>query len=187
PAQPEPFVDTETGLVDCGNWSTSATWSVPADAVSGVYVANLERLDTGARNRVLFVVRNDGRTSDVLVQTSDTTFQAYNVWGGYSLYRGTAYWGRATKVSYNRPYTPDEVENDFFYGEYPLVRWLERNGYDVTYCACVDTDRRPAELLRHKVFVSSGHDEYWSGAQRAHVEAARDAGVHLIFMTGNEV
>ena len=68
-----------------------------------------------------------------------------------------------------------------------MVRWLERNGYDVSYTTGVDTDRRGAELLEHQVFLSVGHDEYWSGAQRANVEAARDAGVHLAFFSGNEV
>ena len=37
------------------------------------------------------------------------------------------------------------------------------------------------------MFLSVGHDEYWSGAQRANVEAARDAGVNLAFFSGNEV
>ena len=37
------------------------------------------------------------------------------------------------------------------------------------------------------MFMSVGHDEYWSGNQRAKVEAARDAGVNLAFMSGNEV
>jgi hypothetical protein len=37
------------------------------------------------------------------------------------------------------------------------------------------------------VFLSVGHDEYWSGDQRANVEAARDAGTHLGFFSGNEV
>ena len=68
-----------------------------------------------------------------------------------------------------------------------MVRWLEANGYDVSYITGVDTDRRGAELLEHKVFLSVGHDEYWSGAQRANVEAARDAGVNLAFFSGNEV
>ena len=109
--------------------------------------------------------------------------------GGSSLYYtdGNANWGRAVKVSYNRPTDPGQLENEFYYAELPLVRWLERNGYDVSYTSCIDTDRRPAELLRHKTFISSGHDEYWSGGMRANVEAARDAGVNLIFMTGNEV
>ena len=187
-SQPDPVVDTVTGLVHCDNWAVSASWTIPATATSGVYVANFEPLDsTSVGNRCMFVVRKDGNTSDVLVQTSDSTYQAYNTWGGYSLYRGPAYYGRATKVSYHRPVEPAELENDFFYGELPLVRWLERNGYDVSYTSCVDTDRRPAELTKHKVFISSGHDEYWSGGMRANVEAARDAGVNLIFMTGNEV
>ena len=186
--QPDPITDTVTGLVHCDNWAVSASWAVPANAASGVYVANFEPLDyTSVGNRCMFVVRNDGTTSDILLQTSDSTYQAYNTWGGYSLYRGPAYYGRATKVSYHRPVQPAEIESDFFYGEYPLVRWLERNGYDVSYTSCIDTDRRPAELTRHKVFISSGHDEYWSGGMRANIEAARETGVNLVFMTGNEV
>ena len=35
--------------------------------------------------------------------------------------------------------------------------------------------------------MSTGHDEYWSGAQRANVEAARNAGVNLAFFSGNKV
>jgi hypothetical protein len=68
-----------------------------------------------------------------------------------------------------------------------MVRWLERNGYDVSYTTGVDTDRRAAELLEHHVFLSVGHDEYWSGPQRANVEAARAAGVNMGFFSGNEV
>ncbi len=68
-----------------------------------------------------------------------------------------------------------------------MLRWLERNGYDTSYTTGVDTDRSGAELLEHQVFMSVGHDEYWSGQQRANVEAARDAGVHLAFFSGNEV
>ena len=66
-----------------------------------------------------------------------------------------------------------------FNAEYPMVRWLEANGYDVKYISGVDTDRRAADLVgakKPKVFFSVGHDEYWSAGQRASVEAARDAG-----------
>ncbi|MGH9119359.1 MAG: DUF4082 domain-containing protein [Acidimicrobiales bacterium] len=186
-AQPAPFVDVDLGLVDCANWAVSASWAVPTSAVSGVYFANLLRQDAAGENRIMFVVRNDGRAADVVLQTSDTTYQAYNRWGGYSLYGGPAFYGRATKVSYNRPFEDTEVENVFMYAEYPLVRWLERNGYDVAYISGIDTDRRGGELLNKKVYISSGHDEYWSKQQRTNVEAARGAGVHLAFLTGNEV
>ncbi len=47
-----------------------------------------------------------------------------------------------------------------------MIRFLERNGYDVSYTTGVDTDRRGALIKNHKVFLSVGHDEYWSGPQR---------------------
>ena len=68
-----------------------------------------------------------------------------------------------------------------------MIRWLEANGYNVSYTTGVDTDRRGNLLTNHKVFLSVGHDEYWSGAQRANVEAARNAGVHLAFFAGNDI
>ncbi|MBY0401943.1 DUF4082 domain-containing protein, partial [Myxococcota bacterium] len=189
-SQPACSSDAATGLIDCGNWQVSATWLVPANATSGIYLAKLVREDPedGRASHVVFVVRDDAGGSDILVQTTDTTWQAYNTYGGNSLYTGSPA-GRAYKVSYNRPFTTRGAapEDWLFNAEYPLVRWLERNGYDVSYTTGVDSDRRPAELLEHKVFVSIGHDEYWSGSQRTNVEAARAAGVHLVFLSGNEV
>ena len=139
-------------------------------------------------SHVMFIVRDDDGASDLLFQTSDTTWQAYNTYGGNSLYAGSPD-SRAYKVSYNRPFiTRGNAPEDWvFNAEYPMVRWLERNGYDVSYTTGVDSDRLPAELLEHKLFLSVGHDEYWSGTQRANVEAARDAGVNLAFFSGNEV
>ena len=122
------------------------------------------------------------------VSDSDTTWQAYNRYGGNSLYTGSPA-GRAYKVSYNRPFTTRAYapEDWVFNAEYPMVRWLEANGYDVTYTTGIDSDRRGNLIRQHKVFLSVGHDEYWSGNQRSNVEAARNAGVHLAFFSGNEV
>jgi hypothetical protein len=188
--QPNCLTQSSTGLIDCGNWSVSATWSIPLDAVSGIYFAKLVRTDgTSGSSHVFFVVRNDNGGSDLLFQTSDTTWQAYNNYGGNSLYTGQPA-GRAYKVSYNRPFSTRAVDGGqdwVFNAEYPMVRFLERNGYDVSYTTGVDTDRRGAELMEHEVLLSVGHDEYWSGQQRANVEAARNAGVNLAFFSGNEV
>ena len=187
--QPSCLTDSSTGLVDCGSWAVSASWSVPSTATSGVYFARLVRLDTGEVGAIIFVVRNDSSHSDILVQTSDPTWQAYNDYGGNSLYTGNPV-GRAYKVSYNRPVKPPvgaSTHLDFFYREYPILHWLEANAYDVTYSTGVDTDRNGALITQHRIFMSVGHDEYWSGAQRANVEAARAAGVNLAFLSGNEV
>src|SRR5882762_1281019 len=184
--QPSCQSDSSTGLIDCGNWGISASWTVPSNATSGVYFARLIRLDTGEVGAIMFVVRNDSSHSDIVVQTSDTTWQAYNDYGGNSLYSGNPV-GRAYKVSYNRPVNPSQPHWDFFVHEYPIVRFLEANGYDVTYSTGVDTDRNGALITQHRIFMSVGHDEYWSGGQRANVEAARAAGVNLAFFSGNEV
>ncbi len=188
--------EATTGLLDCGNWSESAHWDIPANAVSGLYMARLTRADTQGASHIMFVVRDDAGASDLLFQTSDATWQAYNVYGdagnGKSLYTGAT--GKASKVSYNRPCITRNggggggvAEDGPFNAEYPMIRWLEANGYDVSYSTNVDTDRRGGLLTSHRVFLSVGHDEYWSGGARANVAAARDAGRHLAFFSGNEV
>lgn len=188
-SQPPCLTDEATGLVDCGNWAESATWAVPVTAVSGVYVARVTRSDTSGSSLVPFIVRQDDSHADIVFQTSDTTWQAYNSWGGNSLYTGQPV-GRAYKVSYNRPFstrgTSPEGRDFLFSTEYPALRWLEQNGYDISYQSGVDTDRLGSLLVNHRTFLSVGHDEYWSGGQRANVEAARDAGVNLAFLSGNE-
>ena len=162
---------------------------MPATAASGIYFAKLVRADNGGASHIVFIVRNDASTAPLLFQTADTTWQAYNDYGGNSLYTGAPA-GRAYKVSYNRPFRTRGVANGqdwVFNAEYPMVRWLESNGYDVAYISGLDSHRAGALLRNHRVFLSVGHDEYWSGGQRANVTAARDAGVHLAFFSGNEV
>jgi hypothetical protein len=211
--QPHPIVDISIGLIDAGNWSVSASWTIPEDAVSGVYFAKLVRQDgTAGQSMVPFIVREDGSTSDIVFQTSDTTWQAYNAWGGASLYFGevpvdpahligylppncscgvTAI-GRASAVSYNRPFVTNTSlrggTHDYIFGaESSAIEWLEQNGYDVSYISGVDSTRNGSQLLNHSAFLSVGHDEYWSAEQRTNVEAARDSGVNLAFWSGNEI
>jgi hypothetical protein len=195
--QPNCLTESATGLVDCGNWAESATWNIPSNAVSGIYIAKLTRTDTQGSSHIAFIVRNDASTSDLFFQTSDATWQAYNGYGGNSLYTGSVPGfpsGHASKVSYNRPFITRSggagggaQEDWLFNSEYPMLRWLERNGYDVSYTTNVDTERFGSLILQHKVFMSVGHDEYWSKEMRNNVVAARNAGVHLAFFSGNEV
>ena len=167
-------------------------WEAP-----GFHAVMRNPLREARASHIYFVVRDDDGESDLLFQTSDLNWQAYNRYGGHSVYgrlnpeRLRLHGGppRAPKVSYNRPFETRHYRavNMVFNSEYPLVRWLERNGYDVSYTSGVDTDRRGEELLEHKVFLSVGHDEYWTGQQRRNVEAALAAGIHLGFFGSNDV
>ncbi|MGC2222053.1 MAG: DUF4082 domain-containing protein [Methylocella sp.] len=210
--QPAPIHDATTGQYDAGNWAVTASWAVPASAVSGVYLAKLTDLNTTTnQNQIPFIVRADESTSDIVFQTSDTTWHAYNGWyggdctsiDGPDLYGASASVagpggdsapGRAYKVSYNRPIATRNYcgtyadTTDFLFGaEYAALNWLEQNGYNVSYIAEVDTSRSGALLQNHKIFISAGHDEYWDTVARAKVLAARKAGVNLAFLSGNEV
>ena len=185
----------------------TASWAVPSNAVSGVYVAHLvDQNNTSFENHIPFIVRADKSVSDILFQTSDTTWHAYNGWPcgtsvpNANLYGGSGPGGnsapgRAYKVSYNRPIATRDgcgtyagPQDFLFSAEFSAIFWLEQNGYDVSYIAEVYTARYPSLLLQHKVFTSTGHDEYWDTTARANVQAARAAaGVNLAFMSGNEV
>jgi hypothetical protein len=195
--QSAPITDSATGLIDCGNWAVSASWQVPTNATSGIYFARLVRSDTGGASHIMFIVRDDASTSDILFKTSDMTWQAYNAYGGNSLYVGGPV-GRSYKVSYNRPFvtasptaggTSGNTEHDWvFNAEYPMIRWLEANGYNVSYTTGLDADRQPGTLmLQHRLITSLGHDEYWGGVARTNIETALAAGVNLAFFSGNEV
>jgi hypothetical protein len=192
-SQPACMTDSTTGLIDCGNWAVSASWTVPATATSGIYFAHLTRNDTGGDSHIVFIVRNDSSHSAIMYQTSDETWQAYNYYGAGSLYsQATPVFDltdRSYKVSYNRPVLTRGFDQEWdtwvFGAEFAMVQWLEANGYDVTYFTGIDAARSGSLILNHKIYMDSGHDEYWSGPQRANVQAARDAGVNLAFFSGN--
>ncbi|WP_156952343.1 N,N-dimethylformamidase beta subunit family domain-containing protein, partial [Bradyrhizobium sp. WSM1743] len=193
--QPNPIFNSATRTVDAGNWSVTDSWAIPSTAVSGVYFAKLTT-DTGNyQNIIPFIVRNDGTTSDLLFQTSDETWQAYNPWGGYNLYTGPsgAISDRAYAVSYNRPIAINATTNDagpqsFMFGEeFAAIYWLEENGYNVNYISGIDAATNPGLLRNTKIYLDVGHDEYWTQSQFANVMAARDAGVNEAFLSGNEI
>jgi hypothetical protein len=185
------FYQPATGLLDCGNWVSQATWNIPSTAVSGIYIAKLTRNDNGGASHIAFIVRDDAASVDLIFKTSDATWQAYNTYGGNNFYTGTVAGfpgGRAVKISYNRPfYTRAGSEDWLFRAEYPMIRWLERNGYSMKYMTDMDMERSPLDFNNFRVFLSVGHDEYWSGTERNNVANARNNGKHLAFFSGNEV
>jgi hypothetical protein len=87
--QPAGISDPSTGVLDCSNWSESANWTIPSNAVSGLYIARIERTGGGS-NHIIFIVRNDASNSDLYLQFPDATWQAYNGYGGNSMYDGSA-------------------------------------------------------------------------------------------------
>jgi hypothetical protein len=189
-ARPAPPPDATTGRVQAG-WPVTDTLAIPASATTGYYLAEFV-LTSGAQAgqaALTYVIVRDppGRRSAILVQVPVNTWQAYNDWGGNSLYDNLSIDGRrANRVSFDRPYDwAPQPGGQPLEWEYPLVRWLEHGGYDVSYQTDVDTDADPASLLRHRLVITAGHGEYWTKTIRDAFDGARDLGTNLAFMGAN--
>jgi hypothetical protein len=176
----------------CG-WQPSLKFKIPADWKSGYYSVALSAEDRGgqfvqrgrrtAASEAFFVVRaaEPGKTSKILLQLSTNTYNAYNNWGGHSLY---AYHARAklqgNRVSFDRP-----PSSQFSNWEQPFVAWAESNGFPLEYAVNSDLEFRPEILPAYKLVLSVGHDEYWSSAMRDNLEAYIAKGGNVCFFSGN--
>ncbi len=176
----------------CG-WPASFVLKVPADWKSGYYDATLRVEDGGGqfihRNRrtavgsLFFIVRSarPGHDTKILIQLTTNTYNAYNNWGGHSLY---SYHDRnklqGHRVSFNRP-----TAGQFSNWERPFVAWAEQNGYSLDYAANSDLEFHPKLLKGYRLVLSVGHDEYWSSTMRDHLEAFIAGGGNAAFFSGN--
>jgi hypothetical protein len=185
-------------LMNC-QWETTAELTIPADWLSGVYVAKLTEQREKLQSYIIFIVR-DQRSTDLVFQCGDHTWQAYNRWPSqYSLYddgKNQWHWGDLSQVSFNRPYgkycqildAPLSIgSGEFFLWEFPFVYWMEREGFDVTYISNTDTHADPQAALRGKGFISIGHDEYWTIEMFRNMQSAIAKGISVGFFSGNAV
>jgi titin len=193
--------DPNFGLIEC-NWTPSYTLNVPTSWTSGNYIVKLTRADgQHLENYMTFVVRDDSSTAALLYSLDVTTWQAYNYWGGalnnhvgYSLYgryndsTGDNTGSRAYTVSFDRPYADGSVDDgagNFFDWDYPMIRYLESQGYDMTYVTSTDLESNPAVVAAHRVFVNTGHDEYYSDNMRNQLKNAIASGTDAAFFSAN--
>ena len=150
----------------------------------------LFRLDSsaGPQRYVPLQVRKPSAAGSIVVVSADTTWQAYNSYGGYSLYLGPngAFATRARAVSFDRPYaiTTGQGASEYMENMRPLVSLVEQLGLDVDYVSDVDLDT-PHLLDGAAAVVMTGHDEYWSLAMRQALQDARDHGTNLGFFGAN--
>jgi len=187
--QPDPLVDADSGLISASNWSNTGSFTIDGWR-SGLYLVKLIAAD-GDQAYIPLVVRDDVGSHDYLFEHASATDQAYNAWGGKSLYdfnstgpqtvSGTT---AAVKVSFDRPLDGIGAGGSLRY-ELNMIRWLEASGFDVAYVSDLDVHRDPAFATRARAIIQAGHNEYWSKEMRDHLEAARDEGKGLGFFTGD--
>jgi hypothetical protein len=182
--QPAPKVDPGTLMVET-SWRPSLSFHVGDRWVQGSYLLKLVA-STGGQSYIPFVVRDDASTAALMIQHQVFTWQAYNDWGGYSLYHGpTGFDSRSRIVSFDRPYSANGAGG--MLRVLPMIALMERTGMDLTYSTDRDLHLHPSMLTRHRALVTLNHDEYWSTAMRDGLEAARAAGVNFISLGANAI
>jgi hypothetical protein len=193
-AQPACPLTAGVNMVSCDNWSPSLTFTVTKAFVQGDYLIKL----TGPGNRQSYVpltIWDPASTATYVIKNDVFTWQAWNYYGGYDYYQGLGscppdvypVCNRARVVSYDRPYAAENGSGNFLGLEYPLVRWAEQHGLDVTYATDLTVQEHPGYLLRHKVLLSLGHDECWSLDERLAAVNAYGHGVNIVFFAASPV
>ncbi|MFE3829929.1 N,N-dimethylformamidase beta subunit family domain-containing protein [Streptomyces sp. NPDC059092] len=151
----------------------------------GAYLLRLDA-ESGHQRYVPVIVRSASASGATLLMHAVATWQAYNRWGGYSLYEGKdgTYGNRSLAVSFDRPYDKNGAEKFLVY-ERAAVVLAERLRIPLAYTTGVDIHLAPSVLRDATTAVALGHDEYWTPEQRRYVTRARDAGTNLAFLGAN--
>lgn len=184
---PLPSPDVSTGLIEA-NWPVAFTLKTNPGWISGMYMVKLTA-SHGEQAYIPFVLRSSRPADFAFIHTVNTD-EGDNTWGGTSLLRNltsTFRGSRAFKVSFDRPFAQDTGAGLFFWYEYPMVRWLEQNGYDVSYLSDPDLQNNPASLQSYHALLIVGHSEYWSMQMRDALEAAVNKGVNLAVFAANTI
>ncbi|MGO9456682.1 MAG: N,N-dimethylformamidase beta subunit family domain-containing protein [Acidimicrobiales bacterium] len=188
--QPASSLVSGVNTVSC-SWEPTLSFRVDGTWPPGCYLLKIAG-DSGEQQYVPLTIRDDESTSAFVIQNSVTTWQAYNLWDGYSLYYGKTASGqnftnRSRIVSFDRPYPQTWAQGsaDFLGNEFPLLYHLESLGADLTYWTDVDLHARPQLLVKHQCLFSLGHDEYWSLSMRNAALSALAKGTNLAFLGAN--
>jgi hypothetical protein len=191
-AQPPNVVDPATGAVSAP-WAESFTFTIPADALTGIYLVKVNT-PVGDTLTVL-VVREKSPSAVILHVVSTNTYQAYNSWGGTSLYANRIGWKppgassspwHAYAVSFDRPYENSNGTGDFLAKDRDFVTFVEGQGYDIAYATDADLDSDPTLVEHRRMLVIQGHSEYWTLPMRDAVEGAIAAGTNAAFFSAND-
>ena len=192
--QPDCPVTADTHMVSCTNWMPTLRVRLTSAFVPGDYLFKL----VGARGQASFVpltVWDPHSRATYVVKNDIFTWQAWNEFGGYDFYAGIGQCpsdvypicSRARVVSSDRPYAYGDGSGDFLGNEYPLVRFAEQRGLDVTYATDLTLQQHPQYLLTHKAVLSLGHDECWSLHERLAVQHAAAEGVNVAFFAASPI
>ncbi len=185
--------NVDAGQYDCaGKYAVGCDWpvvlrfTVPSDWSSGVYTVDIP-INSGGKRYIIFWVREavPGANGRILFLSSVNTYNAYNTYGGKSLYDfNSTNNERSPLVSFDRPFQESGI-GQFRRWDGKFVTWAEANNYPLAYATTYDLHYNPSLLTPYDVVVISGHSEYYSWEMRQRMKQYIDGGGRLVNLSGN--
>lgn len=183
PAESHPVPDS-AWIKGC-DWPVLLSTPVPDSWKSGLYEVRVMNPGGTLLTRATFLVRGLNTGAELLVISAVNTWQAYNAFGGKSLYDYNSFGGRAPRVTFNRPYDSNGGLGQLTKYELPFARWIDQSGLRADYATDVDLATRPSILDGHRALVVVGHDEYWSAGMYAAARAFADTAGNVAVLGAN--
>ncbi|RCJ35342.1 hypothetical protein A6770_16075 [Nostoc minutum NIES-26] len=185
-------VDDKTKLVRY-DWAKTYTITTDDTWVTGCYMVKLTDKGTSKQCLAFFILRDDNLKSDIIYKFGFATHLAYNSFAYDKANRKSTYSSgeRALQITHDSPwegncYNPKMVNSNPLRWEANTIRWLEKNCYRVSYCSGQDIDKKGSAFVKkYRVFMNSGHDEYWSFKEYKAIKEAVEAGVHILSLSAN--
>jgi len=174
-------LDSEGAAYGC-NWPIAYELTVPQSWPSDIYLVELQV--NSSKTVVPLIVRAKTPGASILLKITDTTAQAYNNWGGQSLYNREPI-TKSVQISFDRPYVLVGYKYDYWYFDLKFLDWCQRRNIQVDCCSSVDLHSGAVDINAYNLMVTIGHDEYWSKEARDHVEEFINEGGHVCFFGAN--
>ncbi|MDR7073195.1 N,N-dimethylformamidase beta subunit family domain-containing protein [Fictibacillus barbaricus] len=167
------------------NWSPAVSLKIKDSWQSGVYLGKLTN-SSQKESYITFVVKDKLPQASIGVMIATNTYQAYNNWGGKSLYGyNSTNSDAAVNLSFDRPYNNGRGSGEFFAYEYNMIRWMEKQGYEMTYFTDTDIDNGLLSNLNSKLLLIPGHAEYWTKAMRDSIQYETKNRMNLAVFNAN--
>lgn len=173
-------------------WNTAYRFTIPASWSTGMYAAKV--YDGTNSFFITFVVKEKTPAfTDIGVLASTNTWQAYNSWGGKSLYSYSVMNGARKYnefVSVDRPNPGADPSGNVGHlanGEKHIIGWLERNNHSYSMFTERDLNDNPALLRKFKTIIISTHSEYWSSRMYDGLQNHLKNGGNVLYLSGNGI
>ena len=201
-------VPDDVGRNGCG-WQATLQIEIDPTWTSGFYLA---RLSNNADTTGAFFVVKATEPGDALLVLSTSTYAAYNDWQAPSFYTGghessmkrplphgflinedprryraasTVELPRDERRVHFSTHSVWSVAAGYANWEHLFVTWAEEQGLVLDYATSLDLATDPALLDPYKLYLSLGHDEYWTASMRDTVESWTNSGGAAVFLSGN--